>query len=45
MMNFLKKCAHLYDKIDYQPGIEVSFGKTTGGAVTRRSDLRSAGKL
>ena len=45
MMNFLMKCAHLYDKINYQPSIEVSLGTTTGRAVTRRSDLRSTGNL
>jgi hypothetical protein len=28
-MNFWKKCAHLYDKIDYQPDIEVLSGTTT----------------
>jgi hypothetical protein len=46
-MNFLKKCAHLYDKIEYQPDIEASSGTTTGVgvALARRSDLRSAGNL
>ena len=44
MMNFLKKCAHLYDKIDYQSAIEVSFGTTTG-VVARRSILICTGYL
>lgn len=44
-MNFLKKCAHLYDKIDYQPAIDELSGTTTGVAVSRRYDLRIAGNL
>jgi hypothetical protein len=44
-MNFWKKFGHLYDKIDYQPDIEADSGTTTGVAVARRSDLRSAGNL
>jgi hypothetical protein len=45
MMNFLKKCAHLYDRINDQPDMEVSLGTTMGVAVTRRSDLSRAGDL
>ena len=37
MMNFLKKCAHLYDKIDHQPVSDVFIGTTTGITVARRS--------
>jgi hypothetical protein len=44
-MNFLMKCAHLYDKMDEQPGIETSSGAMMGVAFARRSDLRNAGKL
>ena len=44
-MNFLKKFAHLYDKIDCQPDNELIPGITTGVAAARRSDLRSAGNL
>jgi hypothetical protein len=44
-MNFSKKFAHLYDKIDYQPDNEVFSGTTTGVAAARRSDLMSAGNL
>lgn len=43
MMNFLMKCAHLYDKMDDQPEIEALLITTTGVAVARRSDLRRAG--
>lgn len=45
MMNFLKKFAHLYDKMDDQPDIRESIQTTTGLAVTRRYDLRAAGTL
>lgn len=44
-MNSLTKFAHLYDKIDCQPENELISGITTGVAVARRSDLRSAGNL
>jgi hypothetical protein len=36
-MNFLKKYARLYDKIDYQPDMEALLETTTGVAVARRS--------
>jgi hypothetical protein len=42
-MNFLKKCALLYDKIDYEPDFEEVFETTTGLAVTRRCDVRATG--
>lgn len=37
MMSFLKKCAHLYDKMGYQPVRDVFIGTTTGITVARRS--------
>jgi hypothetical protein len=44
-MNFSKKFAHLYDKIDYQSDNEELSVTTTGVAAARRSDLRSPGHL
>ena len=37
-MNSLKKSAHLYDKIGYQPQIEFYVETMTGAAVTRCCD-------
>jgi hypothetical protein len=43
MMNFLKKYAHLYDKIDYQPDIEAVSGTKTD--IARHFNLRRAGNF